>query len=344
MIPPKALILLLAALIPASCGGKKFLNTKPGDVVIPQELEKTFEVHEYSGMPGPAVPEQEVTVPAEANKKMAITKNVAKKDKEKPAAKPVEAARAQPGGFVIPNRRPHPDPVWIGEKIVMDVTWLKTRAGEFTLEVLPFKEINHRKVYNLRGTARTADFFAFVYKAEDIIESFVDYEGWFPYKFTLTGNESRYIRKYLELFDHHAKRQYVHTMNQKLKTGEVSEEKGYKELTPLAQDSISALYFARTQKLEPGTTIRFPMTTNGTVWETEVVVLGREELSTPMGKLPAIKARVQTKFRGVLQQKGDSFIWFSDDARHFPLKFEAKVKIGWVTGIAKKIENGAGPG
>jgi hypothetical protein len=207
--------------------------------------------------------------------------------------------------------------------------------------VLPFKVINGRKVYDLKGTARTSDLFSLIYKAEDWVESFVDFEGWFPYRFVLHGDETKHIRDNLELFDHAARKQYVHINDNRIQTNEVHEEKGLKDLTPFSQDSLSALYYVRTQKLEDGSTIHFPMTTNGNQWETTLTVMGREECNTKMGYMKSIKTKIETRFKGVLQQQGDAFIWFSDDAHRYPIRFEAKVKIGWVAGIAKKIEPGA---
>lgn len=317
--------ILIFSFLLVSCSGKKVIEgeQKSTEVVVPQELVKNFEVQEYKS------PET-VQISQELEKNMATKKA----DKKKTASKKDSVAL---------KRRPAIDPLWIGETIWLDVSWLKTRAGEFQLEVLPYKSINDKKVYNVRGTARTADFFAFIYKAVDVVESFIDYEGWFPYKFTLTGDETRWKRNYIELYDHPNKKQYVHVINQKVKTGEVDEDKGYKDMTPLAQDSISAVYYVRTQSMETGKIIKFPMTANGRVWDTEVHVVAREEIDTKAGKMKAIKCKVMTYFKGNLEQKGDAFIWFSDDDRKFLLKFEAKVKIGWVAGVVKKIEPGTPP-
>lgn len=330
MKPVTLIPFLVFSVLLTSCSGKKVIEGEPKstDVVVPQELVKTFEVQEYKS------PESDI-VPSESDKSMANKKT----EKKKAEKKKVAIKKDKP----VLIRRPTVDPLWVGETIWLDVSWLKTRAGEFQLEVLPFKSINEKKVYNVRGTARTADFFAFIYKAVDVVESFIDYDGWFPYKFTLVGDETRWKRNYIELYDHPNKKQYVHVINQKVKTGEVDEDKGYKEMAPLAQDSISAVYYVRTQNMENGKVIKFPMTANGRVWDTEVHVIGREEIDTKAGKMKAIKCKVMTYFKGNLEQKGDAFIWFSDDDRKFLLKFEAKVKIGWVAGVVKKIEPGTPP-
>lgn len=320
------------ALALGGCGGRKIVPSKPAELAIPPELSKSFEVKELS---------KEEKIAAEKPKAAPKKKAAAKKKKE--AAPDKSVAGPADSGFSIPNRRPEKEPIWVGEKILMDVTWLSTKAGEFTLEVLPFKELDGRKVYDLKGTARTSDLFSLVYKAEDWVQSFVDYDGWFPYKFVLHGDETKHVRNHLELFDHAAKKQYVHIHDNRIQKNEVVEKKGYEELTPFSQDSLSALYYVRTLKMGNGDVIKFPMTSGGKQFETEITIIGREEVSTKMGYIKAIKAKVITKFQNVLQQKGDAFMWFTDDDRKFPIRFEAKVRIGWVAGIAKKIEHGTPP-
>lgn len=335
------------------CGGRQVVATKPSDISVPPELEKAFEVKEMQAMQ--AAPSQGSIAPVAPEIVLKKKSPKKKKDKKKKgSAQDVAQANASPQGaagdalagpgeisFQIPNRRPEVDPIWVGERVWMDVTWLNTKAGEFELQVLPFKIMNGRKVYDFKGIAKTSELFSLIYKAEDWVESFVDYEGWFPYKFVLHGDETKHIRNNIELFDHGAKKQYVHVHDNRVQKGEIHEEKGFKDLTPFSQDSLSAIYYVRTLKFEEGKTLRFPMTTNGSQWETEITVLGREEVNTKMGYLRAFKCKVETRFKGVLQQQGDTFMWFSDDQHKHLLRFEAKVRIGWVAGVAKKIELGA---
>jgi hypothetical protein len=56
-----------------------------------------------------------------------------------------------------------------------------------------------------------------------------------------------------------------------------------------------------------------------------------------MGRVRAVVVKPETKFQGVLQKRGDSFIWFTDDDRRIPIRLEAKVKIGTVVGTLKKV-------
>ncbi|MGE4232763.1 MAG: DUF3108 domain-containing protein [Bacteriovoracia bacterium] len=328
----KAVILFLIISV-CACVGRKIEITEQNDAGVPKELIQAFEITDSEA---PAAP-PEPTERADADHTDAHHKKKKAKKKKKITKKRVVK------GFPIPYRRPNPDPVWVGEKIWMDVTWLGTTAGEFLLEVLPYKYIKGRKLYHIKGTARTTSIFSIIYKAEDWVETYVDYIGWFPYKFALHGDESRHIRDTIELFDHGGKRQYVYARDNRITNNEIVEEKGYKDLTPLSQDSLSALYYARTQSFDIGTRQKFPMTTGGSQWDTELVILEKEEIRTATGYMKAIKAKVETRFNGSLQQQGDSFIWFSDDPRHYIVRFEAKVKIGWISGILKKIEPGEPP-
>ena len=57
-----------------------------------------------------------------------------------------------------------------------------------------------------------------------------------------------------------------------------------------------------------------------------------------MGKwTKAIKVKAETHYPGVLKKKGDIVFWFSNDENRALLKFEAKVKIGAVTGEIKEF-------
>ncbi len=354
--------LVLISLVTASCASKK--TTRDGstelnnldELHIAKEIEQAFAVQDYK---------KNIEQPPVAIVKPEVVRVVPKKRTKKRGSKKLPAAEIKPSAalgvgdsplgardpsFTIPLRRPGSggdtvavDPLWVDEKILMDVKWLKTKAGEFTLEVLPFKTINQRKVYHIKGTARTTEIFSLIYRAEDSVESFVDFDGWFPYKFTLVGDETKHIRKHLELFDHAARKQYVHVYDNRLHTKEVHESKDIKDLVPFSQDALSALYYLRNFDLKVGHEYKFPMTTNGNQWETVARVIKRDEIRWAHGYLPALKVKVETRFNGVMQQQGDAFVWYTDDVRHFPIRFEAKVRIGWVEGVVKAIIPGISP-
>ena len=73
------------------------------------------------------------------------------------------------------------------------------------------------------------------------------------------------------------------------------------------------------------------------------LLVRRETMDTPMGKVQTVVLKPETKYQGVLQKRGDSFIWLTDDHRRILVRLEAKVKIGTVIAALKKAEAGLSP-
>ena len=307
------------------------------DEKIPEAIVKSYEVTDRPktdaasemGKVPTVIPEEVLPVATPAPKK----------GKQKASAKKASAGKAlTPPGPAIPNRRPPFERFRQGEKVLYDVTWMKSVAGELGLEVQPLKYIEGRKVYHFRGTARTTSLVAAFYRAEDWVESFVDYIGLFPYKYVLHGDESKHMRDNLELFDHVKSKQYVYVKDDRL-NGEVIEDKGIKELTPWSQDSLSALFYIRLLKLDEGKPEGFAAATSGHMSDMKVTAVGKEDVRTKAGTFRCIKTNVEVHYKREKKFAENTF-WFTDDDRRLIVKFEVKVRIGWLGGVAKSIELG----
>lgn len=100
-------------------------------------------------------------------------------------------------------------------------------------------------------------------------------------------------------------------------------------MTPFPQDGLSAFYYLRAVQIPPkGGKILFPIVTEGKSWETEITVVRRQVLDTPIGSLKTVMLKVETRLKGVLQKTGDTNLWVTDDAWRYPVRLEAKVRIG----------------
>ena len=245
-------------------------------------------------------------------------------------------------GFAYPNRRPPSEPIYLGERVSYDITYLGMTAGEFSVSVEPFKEINNRKVYHIKGSAKSSKVFSMFYKLDDTIESFIDYEGIFPHRFQILLDESKQKRNSLELFDSEKGRTFFWNRWDHHKRG-YTEVKDFFPMQAFSQDSLSSLYFLRTVPLPTGSVTTFPVISEGKNWEAVVTVVRREEINTPMGRLKTIVLKPETKYQGILKKQGDSFIWLTDDERRFMVRLEAKVKIGSIVAKLKSIEPGIAP-
>jgi hypothetical protein len=336
-----ALYLSLAAI--TGCSGKPIVpRIEAADPqALPKELQK-FAVVDATVPVAAPIPEPSpspTTLPTAAERRKARRELRAAKKKAAKIKKEDKSVAA----FVIPNRRPKPDPIWVGEKETLEVTYIGLAAGDFTMETLPFKQIAGRKVYDFKGTVKSSAVLNLFYRLDDMIESFWDYEGLFSHRFHMVLDETKQARDVLELYDSEKKQAfYWNRRNQPDKPPVESKE--YFDMAAFAQDSFTAIYYLRTLPLEIGKTYVYPVVSEGKGWDCVVNVVGRERMDTPLGPKMAIIVQPQTRYNGVMkQEKGQGTIWLTDDDRRFVLRLEAKVKIGSVAAQVKKIELGEKP-
>jgi len=323
--PLAAATLLLCLSTCAS--GSKVAGIEPLPKDIPADLQAKFEVVEATATPV-ATPTPSPTPETASSKKA--------------KAKKAKAAKAKPP-FVYPNRRVKVDPVWVGEKQTLEITYIGLAAGEFEAEVLPMKKIANRGVYHLRAHVESSSVMNLFYRLNDTIESFWDFDGLFSHRFHMVLDQTRQKRDALELFDSETKKVFYWNRRNHIEKG-YSESKETNDMVQFPQDSFSAIYYVRTLPLEDGKVYTFPVVSEGRGWECVITVVRREMMDTPMGRKQTIVIKPQTRYNGVMKQEhGDSFIWLTDDDRRFIVRLEAKVKVGSVAAQLKKVELGEKP-
>ncbi len=313
---------LSVACVSGSIRHISFTNELPTD--LPKELQARFEVNDS-------------TLPL----KPLASKQISKK-KVKNRKKKSEKRDALVKTFIYPHRRPAKDPIWIGEKLVYSISYFGMAAGDFLLEVMPFKAIGGRKVYHFKGNAISSAVFSVFYRLNDVVESYFDFDGAFSHRFHIVLDESKQSRDALELNDSE-KQQTFYWNRWHPKDGQFAETKLFAPIASFSQDSLSALYYIRTVDLPTGTSVTIPIVSEGKTWEAICNVVRREMKDTPLGRVQTIVIQPDTKFEGVLKKNGESLLWLTDDDRHIPVRLEAKVKIGTVVASLKKIELGINP-
>ncbi len=222
------------------------------------------------------------------------------------------------------------------------ISYFGVSAGDFTLEALPLKVIDGRKVYHVRGGAVSSSVFSLFYRLNDVVESFIDYDGLFSHRFHLVLDETKQTRDSLELYDS-MKKQTFYWNRWNHKTNGYKETKEFGSMESFSQDSLSALYYLRHQKLEPGVVVSFPVVSEGKSFESVCTVVRRETIRTSMGEVRALVIRPEMKYQGLLKKSGDSYLWLTDDDRKIPIRLEAKVRIGTVMAVLSKMEPGVTP-
>ena len=103
------------------------------------------------------------------------------------------------------------------------------------------------------------------------------------------------------------------------------------KITPRTYDTLSSFYFFRTVSLQEGNSYYIDIFDCKKLWNTEVKVLRREEIETPLGKFKTVVIKPILKSEGIFARTGDMFIWLTDDDRRLPVLMKSKVKIGSIT-------------
>ena len=95
-------------------------------------------------------------------------------------------------------------------------------------------------------------------------------------------------------------------------------------------DSLSAIFYTASQKLVVGQDVGFPL---GDAMRTVTVTMkveAKEEIKTPAGTFQTVRVQ-PTADEGVVKNRGNIWIWYTDDARHMPVQIRARLFWGTIT-------------
>jgi hypothetical protein len=95
-------------------------------------------------------------------------------------------------------------------------------------------------------------------------------------------------------------------------------------------DSLSAIFYAASQPMTVGQNIRFPLADSMRTVTVAMKVEGKEEIKTPAGVFQAIKVE-PTADEGIVKNRGQIWVWYTDDARHMPVQIQARLFWGTIT-------------
>ncbi|MDR3549022.1 MAG: DUF3108 domain-containing protein [Candidatus Pacebacteria bacterium] len=102
-------------------------------------------------------------------------------------------------------------------------------------------------------------------------------------------------------------------------------------------DSLSGIFYAASQPLVIGHNIEFPL---GDAMRTVTVTMkveAKEEIKTPAGTFQTIRVQ-PTAEEGVVKNRGNIWIWYTDDARHIPVQIRARLFWGTITFHLQSVE------
>ena len=95
-------------------------------------------------------------------------------------------------------------------------------------------------------------------------------------------------------------------------------------------DSLSAIFYVASRPLIVGQTVKFPLADSMRTITVTMKVEGKEEIKTPAGTFQTIRVQ-PTADEGIVKNRGNIWIWYTDDARHMPVQIRARLFWGTIT-------------
>lgn len=302
MVKKAAYIVLL--LVFASC-----VSLRQENIVVPKEIVSKNKVKELPAEKQPELKEITIVAPVIANKK------IKKKEVSVPA------------------------PFAVGETFKMDLYYIGIKAATLNAEVLPFVEINGKKMFHFTGIAQTSSLMALIYKLHNVVDTYMDYNTFVPVKMTLTMDESDQNVATILNYDHKAGKSHFWKKSID-KDKNITEVNRVDDLTPMAQDIFSSLYYIRTLPLKVGEKFKFAMHDNGKNWTMTIDVIKEEKVWTRLGTVNTLLLHPIVEREGEKFTKATMYLWVTNDGKKVPVKFEAEVRHSKMKGIIKDYIKG----
>jgi hypothetical protein len=208
-----------------------------------------------------------------------------------------------------------------GEMLTYDISWSRIlSAGTATLSVEEDKLPDGRDGLRFVVTGRSIGLLDKLYPVNDIVESVFDPQTRESISFKLRESYGGKKRRRELVFDHTRNIVVSRLNDDPVETLTVPEH---------VQDGLSMLYYIRAwEDFVVGKVFTIEVHNSKKNWSVEIHTLSRERLKTPLGDFAAIKIKTYPKYRGVFANKGEVFIWLTDDHRRIPLLMKSKLAFG----------------
>jgi hypothetical protein len=95
-------------------------------------------------------------------------------------------------------------------------------------------------------------------------------------------------------------------------------------------DLMSGIFYAASQPIQVGQSFQMPLADALHTLPVTMKGLSREEIKTAAGTFQTIRVQ-PTAESGVVKNKGEIWIWYSDDGRHIPVQMRARLFWGTLT-------------
>ena len=183
------------------------------------------------------------------------------------------------------------------------------------------------------GEGQTIEALNLLFRVNDKFQSSFDRKSGCSYGFSKQIVEGRRQVNTDLKFDYS---QHKSTQQEKnLVSGIVKHEEA--QIPACVTDLLSGIFYAATQPIQAGQSFQMPVADALHTLPVTMRALSHEEIKTPSGTYQTIRVQ-PTADSGVVKNKGEIWIWYTDDARHIPVQMRARLFWGTLTMRLSSIE------
>jgi hypothetical protein len=252
------------------------------------------------------------------------------------AAPVAEAAAARPATAPLPPGAPSintaearhkAQPFGPGESLRFSIEYGPIKAGTAWLEVGAMQTYRGRECYHLISRAESNDFMSGIYKVRDRIDSLIDAEGLFSYRYRKRIREGSYEKDYDIRYDPVGGRAHY-------ADGREFETK------PWPKDGLAAFYFVRFQPLEVGRDIVISHHSDKKSNDIIVKVHARERVKVPAGEFDCFQIEPVMEEGNIFKGSGRMLIWVTADEHRIPVLMKSKIPVGSIDAVLQEVRRG----
>lgn len=196
-------------------------------------------------------------------------------------------------------------------QVIMETTQVKTSKAT---------------LLRLKCTAATYSKWDNFFKIRDLYESYVNPHSLTPYLYNRDVNEGNYFKNMKYTFNNSA-----HTVKSVMKRKNNSINNSSIKINSGTKDIVSTLYYMRTfdyKSMPVGTKKSFTILFDNEEIKGIITYLGKETISTAIGKKACYKLAVGSSETHVLQGKNNNFLWLTADENKIIVYGKFKIPVG----------------
>lgn len=229
----------------------------------------------------------------------------------------------------------------VGEKLTFLIRYGFISAGSATMEVRDMVTLaDGTQAYHVITTARSNAAFDLFYKVRDEVETFLDKRGIFSLKYAKRLREGGYkVDLLVDYLQPQGIARVRYTRYHSDTPLRVKKQDAFDIKVPeYVLDILGAFYYVRTQYLKVGKPLYMSNHDNKKLYDLQVVVQRKERVKVKAGTFDCVVVSPKLQGEGIFRQKGEMWVWLTDDERKIPVQMKTKIIIGSITTELTKVE------